>query len=97
VVLRALLFLTVIGPTIQAAEASKSTPLVIILDGAGDLKGCSTGWQKAKELYGFSFQIETFPWSHGHGIIYRDQVDDARHHGVHAPAFLKQRVFPLVG
>jgi hypothetical protein len=37
-VFRTMLFLTVVGPTAQAAEASKATPLVIILNGAGDLK-----------------------------------------------------------
>lgn len=47
-------------------------PFVWIVDGAGDLKGCSTSLTKslAKEA-----EFEAYAWSHGHRRIVLDQTD----------------------
>ena len=51
-------------------------PLIVIVDGAGDLKGCSTAVAQAVWLNDLPVEVKPFPWSHGHYKIYKDQVDD---------------------
>jgi pimeloyl-ACP methyl ester carboxylesterase len=66
---------------LPAASESSSKPvprsLLLVIDGAGDFNGCSAAFVKTRELYRLPFDIEAFPWSHGHRKIYKDQVDDA--------------------
>jgi hypothetical protein len=50
-------------------------PLVWILDGAGDLKGCSNALSQANSAAGNPFELSVFPWSHGHRRLLMDQVD----------------------
>jgi hypothetical protein len=56
-------------------------PLVWVLDGAGDLKGCSNGLSYANLLAGSTVEMSVFAWSHGHRRLYLDQTD-----GDHAKA-----------
>lgn len=53
-------------------------PLIVVVDGAGDLKGCSKALKMAAEMYQIRLDLQTFPWSHGHYKLYKDQVD-AKH------------------
>ncbi len=50
-------------------------PLVWVVDGAGDLKGCSTALAHANRLAGETAELCAFPWSHGYRQLYRDQTD----------------------
>jgi pimeloyl-ACP methyl ester carboxylesterase len=68
-------------PHAELAPSNRSDstcPLVLVVDGAGDLKGCSTALKAAAAQYQVSLNLETFSWSHGHYKLYQDQVD-ARH------------------
>jgi hypothetical protein len=49
-------------------------PLVWILDGAGDLKGCSNALGAANAAAGEPVEMTAFPWSHGYRKLLRDQV-----------------------
>ncbi len=60
------------------AKSVPKEPLILVVDGAGDLKGCSNAIKTAGSLYQVRLDAETFPWSHGHYKLYKDQVD-ARH------------------
>lgn len=51
-------------------------PVVVVVDGAGDLKGCSNAFARGKALYDLPVDVEVFAWSHGHYKILKDQVDD---------------------
>ena len=61
----------------SASLNSNSKPLLIIVDGAGDLKGCSSAIKKSMDQFQDRLDIQIFPWSHGHYKIYRDQCDIA--------------------
>lgn len=52
-----------------------SRPLVWVVDGAGDLKGCSSALSHANELSGNPFELTVFPWSHGYRRLLLDQTD----------------------
>ena len=52
-------------------------PLVWVLDGAGDLKGCSGALGPANTLAGYPVELTTFPWSHGYRKLFQDQTDSA--------------------
>jgi len=54
---------------------SESKPLLVIVDGAGDYKGCSTAIANAVEANELDVAIEVFPWSHGRGKVLQDQTD----------------------
>lgn len=49
-------------------------PLVWVLDGAGDLRGCSKALASANTLAGNLTEVAVFPWSHGYGRLLMDQV-----------------------
>lgn len=53
-------------------------PLVWIVDGAGDLKGCSNAFMHANMLLGGPMELSVFPWSHGYRRLLQDQRD-AKH------------------
>src|SRR5688500_4498054 len=57
------------------ALSHEQPALVLVVDGAGDLKGCSTALQNAAAQYQVPLNLDTFPWSHGHYRLCRDQVD----------------------
>jgi hypothetical protein len=57
------------------AKSVPNEPLILVVDGAGDLKGCSNAIKTAASLYQVRLEVEAFPWSHGHYKLYRDQVD----------------------
>ena len=50
-------------------------PLVWVVDGAGDLKGCSNALAQANLLAGNTVELSVFPWSHGYRQLLRDQTD----------------------
>ncbi|MCE9564727.1 MAG: hypothetical protein K8U57_22060 [Planctomycetes bacterium] len=50
-------------------------PLVWVLDGAGDLKGCSNSLVAANTLTDTPVELSVFPWSHGYRKLYKDQTD----------------------
>jgi pimeloyl-ACP methyl ester carboxylesterase len=51
------------------------TPLVWVVDGAGDLRGCSKALTNANMLAGNPAELTVFPWSHGYGRLLMDQID----------------------
>jgi pimeloyl-ACP methyl ester carboxylesterase len=53
-------------------------PLVWIVDGAGDLKGCSSAFTNANMLLGGPLDLSVYPWSHGYRRLLMDQRD-AKH------------------
>jgi pimeloyl-ACP methyl ester carboxylesterase len=63
--------------TAAGGEVQKQDPrpLVWVLDGAGDLKGCSHALAWADKLAGDPVEIAVFPWSHGYRRLYADQTD----------------------
>jgi len=61
----------------RAAEPD-ARPLVWIVDGAGDLKGCSNAFAHANMLVGGPLELTVFPWSHGYRRLLMDQRD-AKH------------------
>ena len=50
-------------------------PLVWVLDGAGDLKGCSGALAPINTQDGSPLELVAFPWSHGHRRLFLDQTD----------------------
>src|SRR5438132_411294 len=58
-------------------------PLVFVLDGAGELRGCSNALMQANISGGNLVELSAFPWSHGYRRLLLDQVDLAhtRMHG----------------
>jgi pimeloyl-ACP methyl ester carboxylesterase len=70
-------FVAFASGTGRAAEPD-TRPLVWIVDGAGDLKGCSNAFTHANMLLGGPLDLTVFPWSHGYRRLLMDQVD-AKH------------------
>lgn len=56
-------------------ERPETRPLVWVLDGAGDLKGCSNALTQADTVAGYPVELSVFPWSHGHRRLLLDQID----------------------
>jgi pimeloyl-ACP methyl ester carboxylesterase len=56
-------------------DRSDTRPLVWVLDGAGDLKGCSSALAPVIATAGNPVELSVFPWSHGHRRLLIDQVD----------------------
>ena len=56
-------------------EKPDSRTLVWVLDGAGDLKGCSTALTQANSMSGNAMEVSVFPWSHGYRRLLMDQID----------------------
>lgn len=77
----------------SAAKAADIRPLVWVLDGAGDLKGCSTALAQANALSGEPVELAPFPWSHGYRKLLKDQIDTihARLQGVRLAQAIQQR------
>ncbi|QDU21492.1 alpha/beta hydrolase [Urbifossiella limnaea] len=50
-------------------------PLLWVVDGAGDLRGCSNAVSQANLLAGTPVEVATFLWSHGHRRLLADQID----------------------
>jgi hypothetical protein len=65
------------GAVVPAPAEPDVRPLVWVVDGAGDLKGCSGAFAQANLLAGGAVELSTFPWSHGHGRLLLDQTDRA--------------------
>lgn len=68
-------------------------PLVWILDGAGDLKGCSNALAGVNTAAGEPIEFVAFPWSHGYRKLLRDQTDKshAREQGARLAAAVLER------
>lgn len=56
-------------------DSAEQRPLVWLLDGAGDLKGCSNGMIPANAVAGYPVELSIFPWSHGYRRLLMDQID----------------------
>src|SRR5262245_15282672 len=65
------------GWTDEKPASPDTRPLVWVLDGAGDLKGCSNALVSANALSGEPVELAVFPWSHGYRRLWRDQTDTA--------------------
>jgi pimeloyl-ACP methyl ester carboxylesterase len=57
------------------AIAQGTEPLLVIVDGAGDFKGCSTAMCNALISANYPVPIEAFAWSRGPYRIYHDQTN----------------------
>ena len=68
-------------------------PLVWVLDGAGDLKGCSNALAAASAAVGHPVEFEVFPWSHGYRRLLMDQIgmNHAREQGNRLAAAILDR------
>src|SRR5262249_51810865 len=71
----------------------ETRPLVWILDGAGDLKGCSNALGGVNSLAGEPLELAVFPWSHGYRKLWADQTDmeHAREQGARLAAAILER------
>jgi hypothetical protein len=69
------------GWTVRATPEPDTRPLVWVLDGAGDLRGCSNALIDANLQAGSTIELSVFPWSHGYRRLLQDQID-----GAHAKA-----------
>ncbi|MBA4065985.1 MAG: hypothetical protein C0501_20155 [Isosphaera sp.] len=71
------------------APPDPTRPLVWVLDGAGDLKGCSTALAKAD----VPVELAVFPWSHGQYRLIADQTDlaHAREQGARLAEAVRER------
>ena len=63
-----------------AAVEPDARPLVWVVDGAGDFRGCSQAMSHANTLAGNPAEIMTFAWSHGYGRMLLDQIDQTHAH-----------------
>ena len=59
----------------QQPDAPDARPLVWVLDGAGDLKGCSNALSPAIAVVGQPVEMALFSWSHGYRRMFLDQTD----------------------
>ena len=64
-----------VAGAVAAPAPPDSRPLIWIVDGAGDLRGCSNAFTNANMLAGGPMDLTVFPWSHGYRRIFLDQVD----------------------
>ena len=76
-----------------AVAKAEVKPLVWVLDGAGDLKGCSNALTWANMLCENPVEFAVFPWSHGHRRLLMDQTDTAhaREQGARLAAAILER------
>ncbi len=77
----------------SASPAEDTRPLVWVLDGAGDLKGCSNALACANMLAGEPVELTVYPWSHGYRRLLADQIDTAhaREQGARLAAAVLER------
>jgi hypothetical protein len=61
----------------EAHQTRELRPLVWVVDGAGDLRGCSNSLTQANLLAGTPVEVATFAWSHGYRRMFLDQTDAA--------------------
>jgi hypothetical protein len=61
----------------QATPVAESRPLVWVVDGAGDLRGCSNALTQANLLAGTPAELTVFSWTHGYRRLLLDQIDAA--------------------
>ena len=59
----------------RPADVPDARTLVWVVDGAGDLRGCSNALSYANMLAGNPVELTVFGWSHGHGRLLMDQLD----------------------
>jgi pimeloyl-ACP methyl ester carboxylesterase len=71
---RAIVAIILLIGRVGASEpaVSKPKPIVWVVDGAGDLRGCSMGLEKA---IGDQIELRGYTWSHGYRRIVTDQTD----------------------
>jgi len=70
---RAILPFLLLLPAFARAEPRA---LVVVIDGAGDLKGCSNAVTNAVAVRDCPVVVRAFPWSHGYRQILKDQTDE---------------------
>jgi pimeloyl-ACP methyl ester carboxylesterase len=75
------------------AEVPDDRPVVWVVDGAGDLRGCSTSLRTANLSGGSPLELSVFAWSHGYGRLLMDQLDmtHARAQGARLAAKIRER------
>jgi hypothetical protein len=80
-------------PPAPAMNQIDSRPLVWVVDGAGDLKGCSAALSHANFLGGNPVELSAFAWSHGYRRLLLDQIDTkhAREQGARLAAAIQSR------
>ena len=61
----------------EARQTRELRPLVWVVDGAGDLRGCSNALTQANLQAGSPVEVATFAWSHGSRRLLLDQIDAA--------------------
>jgi pimeloyl-ACP methyl ester carboxylesterase len=76
-----------------APSTPDARPLVWVVDGAGDLRGCSTALGKANVAAGNPVELAAFPWSHGFRRVLIDQIDlpHAKTQGARLAARIRER------
>lgn len=62
-------------PPVERAMKPEDRPLVWVLDGAGDLKGCSNALAAVNDPLGQPVELVAFQWSHGYRRLLADQTD----------------------
>jgi pimeloyl-ACP methyl ester carboxylesterase len=67
--------------------------LLWVVDGAGDLRGCSNAFSRANMMAGNPVELSVFPWSHGYPRLLMDQIDmgHARARGAKLAAAIAER------
>ena len=83
------LFLAACGWILARRKLPASPPstqpggVVFVANGAGDFRCTTKQLEEAIQACGLPVRVETVLWSHGHGRIFADQVDqvNARQHG----------------
>src|SRR5262245_3453568 len=59
----------------QPSPDLDTRPIVWVVDGAGDLRGCSNALTQANMLSGNPVELTLFLWSHGYRRLLIDQTD----------------------
>jgi hypothetical protein len=63
--------------SVAKREHPETRPIVWVIDGAGDLKGCSNALAPVNAGAGSPVELAVFPWSHGYRKLLRDQIGTA--------------------
>jgi hypothetical protein len=64
-------------PPASRSDPAPQPPLLWVVDGAGDIHGCSTGLKHAAAMYGLAIEFAVINWGHGYRTIVKDQIDFA--------------------
>ncbi|VTT97505.1 Uncharacterized protein OS=Singulisphaera acidiphila (strain ATCC BAA-1392 / DSM 18658 / VKM B-2454 / MOB10) GN=Sinac_7513 PE=4 SV=1: Abhydrolase_6 [Gemmataceae bacterium] len=77
----------------EQPEKVDARPLVWVLDGAGDLKGCSSAMIAAMARSDYPVELAPFQWSHGYRKLLADQTDTehTREQGCRLAAAIQER------